>query len=73
MKKVLFASLAAASIAGVASADGFIGLGDFSGGETLIDFNATEMGDLGHPTADIGSNVMVTDSGGGTAKIQVFQ
>ena len=51
---------------GAALADGFITLNDFSGGETVITFNSTEMGSLGHPTADIGEGVLVTNRGGGS-------
>jgi hypothetical protein len=53
-------------LAGSALADGFINLSDFSGGESLIDFNTTDMGGLSSPTADIGMGVLVTNSGGGT-------
>ncbi len=54
------------AMSGAALADGFIGMGGFSGSETVIDFNATDMTLLAHPTANIGSGITVTDSGGGT-------
>lgn len=66
MKRFVATGTAMLALSGVALADGFIGLNDFSGGETVIDFNSTDMGSLGHPTANIGSGVVVTDSGGGT-------
>ena len=59
--------MACCALGGEALADGFIGMNVFSGGETVITFNTTEMGSLGHPTADIGSGVLVTDSSGGPA------
>ncbi len=66
MKQSLLAGACVLALSGVAFGDGFIGLNDFSGGETVIDFNATDMTLLSHPTADIGSGITVTDSGGGT-------
>ncbi len=66
MKSFTLAGLSVLAISGAAFADGFITLNDFSGGETVITFNSTEMGSLGHPTADIGEGVLVTNNGGGT-------
>lgn len=61
------AAAAACSVfAAQALADGFIGMNQFSGGENVLTFNSTDMTTLSHPTADIGSGVLVTDSGGGT-------
>lgn len=50
----------------IACADGFIGLDDFSGNETLIDFTSVDMGSLHPDDADIGSGVHVWNYGGGT-------
>lgn len=66
MKRFVFAGASVLALSGAALADGFIGIGDFSGNETVINFNATDMTTLGHPTANIGSGITVTDSGGGT-------
>lgn len=61
------AAAAACSVfAAQALADGFIGMNQFSGNENLITFNSTDMTQLSHPTANIGSGIFVTDSGGGT-------
>jgi len=59
-------AMACCAFGGEALADGFIGMNQFSGGESVITFNTTDMGSLSHPTASIGSGITVTDSGGGT-------
>ena len=53
------------AMSGSALADGFIAMDAFSGSETVITFNNTEMGSLASPTAEIGHGVLVTNSGGG--------
>jgi len=66
MKRFAVGSSCVLVLSGAAFADGFIALNDFSGGETVITFNSTEMGSLGSPTADIGEGVLVTNNGGGS-------
>jgi len=66
MKRFVAAGVCALALSGLAFGDGFIGLNDFSGGESLIDFNSTDMASLGVPTADLGMGVFVTNNGGGT-------
>jgi len=66
MKRVMaLTAMACCALGGEALADGFIAMNRFSGGESVITFNTTDMGSLGHPTANIGSGISVTDSGGG--------
>ncbi len=66
MKRLLLVGSCVFALGGTAFGDGFIGMGGFSGSENVIDFNATDMTLLTHPTANIGSGITVTDSGGGT-------
>ncbi len=66
MNRYALAGMALLALGGTAFADGFIGMGGFSGGETVIDFNTTDMTTLGSPTANIGNGITVTNSGGGT-------
>ncbi len=66
MKRFAVAAVAMLACASAAQADGFIASSDFSGGENVLTFNSLDMTSLGHPTANLGSGVTVTDSGGGT-------
>ncbi|MFG0251363.1 MAG: hypothetical protein ACF8NJ_00655 [Phycisphaerales bacterium JB038] len=65
MKITVLASIGGLALVAAHANAGWIGLDDFSGNETLIDFNTTDMGTLGNP-ADIGFGVTVLNQGGGT-------